>query len=62
MTTLAADLGAVFDALTMLAQTPGGDAYAFGEDQAMLRATGFPDAALHDLVPSPNRALVATRS
>jgi hypothetical protein len=49
-------------ALTMLAQTPGGDAYTFGAYEAMLRATGFSNATLHDLIPSPNRAVVATRS
>lgn len=48
-------------ALTMLAGTPGGDAYTFAEYEAMLHATGFPDATLHDLVPSPNRAVVATK-
>jgi hypothetical protein len=30
-------------ALTMLAGTPGGDAYTFAEYQVMLRAAGFPD-------------------
>ena len=49
-------------ALTMLAETPGGDAYTFSEYQAMLRTTGFLAATLHDLVPTPNRAVVATRA
>jgi SAM-dependent methyltransferase len=49
-------------ALTMLAGTPGGDAYTFAEYAAMLDATGFADAALHDLAPSPNRAIVARRA
>jgi SAM-dependent methyltransferase len=49
-------------ALTMLAETPGGDAYTFAEYDGMLRAAGFAHAMLHDLVPSPNRAVVATRA
>jgi hypothetical protein len=49
-------------ALTMIAGTPGGDAYTFAEYETMLRATGFANAALHELVPSPNRAVVATRA
>ncbi len=49
-------------ALTMLAGTPGGDAYTFAEYRAMLDATGFTGAVLHDLVPTPNRVIVATRS
>ena len=48
-------------ALTMLAGTPGGDAYTFAEYAAMLRATGFRDAMLHELAPSPNRVVLATR-
>jgi precorrin-6B methylase 2 len=48
-------------ALTMLAGTPGGDAYTFSEYRAMLDATGFRDATLHELVPSPNRVVLATR-
>ena len=49
-------------ALVMLAGTPGGDAYTFAEYQRMLRATGFSDASLHGLTPSPNQVIVATRS
>jgi hypothetical protein len=68
MTTLASDLHedrvtppeAASFALTMRAGTPGGDAYTFAEYRAMLDGTGFAGAALHDLVPSPNRAIVAT--
>jgi 2-polyprenyl-3-methyl-5-hydroxy-6-metoxy-1,4-benzoquinol methylase len=48
-------------ALTMIAGTPGGDAYTFAEYEAMLRATGFRDASLHELTPSPNRVVLATR-
>jgi SAM-dependent methyltransferase len=49
-------------ALTMLAGTPGGDAYTFAEYARMLRAAGFPAATLHDLTPSPNRAVIASRA
>jgi len=48
-------------ALTMLAGTPGGDAYTFGEYERMLRGTGFRDPTMHDLVPSPNRVVLARR-
>jgi len=49
-------------ALTMLAGTPGGDAYTFAEYGAMLDAAGFTATTLHDLVPSPNRAIISTRA
>jgi SAM-dependent methyltransferase len=52
---------AVRFALVMLAGTPAGDAYTFAEYQDMLRHTGFRDAVLHDLVPSPARVILATR-
>ena len=52
---------AVRFALVMLAGTPAGDAYTFPEYQAMLRKVGFSGATLHDLVPSPGRAVIATR-
>ncbi len=48
-------------ALTMLASTEGGDAYTFAEYETMLLATGFHDPSLHDLPPSPNRVVLATR-
>lgn len=48
-------------ALTMLATTPAGDAYTFEEYATMLGATGFRDAALHELPPAPNRVVLATR-
>ena len=48
-------------ALTMLATTPSGDAYTFAEYEAMLGASGFRDATRHDLVPSPNRVVLAMR-
>lgn len=49
-------------ALTMLAGTPGGDAYTFAEYRAMLEAAGFTGATLHDLVPTPNRAVISRRA
>ena len=47
--------------LVMLAGTPGGDAYTFGEYQTMLRNAGFGSIALHDLPPSPARVVIAAR-
>lgn len=52
---------AVRFALVMLATTPAGDAYTFGEYRAMLAAAGFASPVLHDLPPSPARVVVATR-
>jgi SAM-dependent methyltransferase len=52
---------AVSFSLVMLATTPVGDAYTLAEYASMLRAAGFGDAVLHDLVPAPNRVIVATR-
>ena len=48
-------------ALVMLATTPAGDAYTFGEYERMLRAAGFSQSTLHDLRPSPNRLIIARR-
>ena len=45
--------------LVMLATTPSGDAYTFAEYERMLRAAGFARATLHQLIPSPNRAIIA---
>lgn len=54
---------AVRFALSMLAGTPAGDAYTFAEYQTMLGHAGFARATLHDLPPSPVRAVIAdTRS
>jgi SAM-dependent methyltransferase len=53
--------GAVSFALVMLATTPSGDAYTFAEYEGMLQRTGFTDAALHELTPSPQRVVVARR-
>lgn len=50
---------AVRFSLTMLAGTPSGDAYTFTEYQTMLRNVGFSRATLHDLQPSPERAVIA---
>ena len=47
--------------LVMLASTPAGDAYTFAEYGRMLRASGFADASLTDLTPSPARVVVARR-
>jgi predicted nicotinamide N-methyase len=47
--------------LVMLAGTPGGDVYTFGEYERMLRSAGFRDATMHDLVPTPGRVIVAAR-
>lgn len=47
--------------LVMLASTPAGDAYTFRQYEAMLRASGFADATLHELRPSPNRVVIARR-
>ncbi len=52
---------AVRFALVMLAGTPGGDVYTFGEYERMLRGAGFRDATMHDLVPTPGRVIVASR-
>jgi len=49
-------------ALTMLATTPGGDAYTVGELDRMFRAAGFAGTELHDLVPTGERVLIARRS
>ena len=53
---------AVRFALVMLAGTPGGDAYTFDEYQGMLRRSGFQSATLHELPPSPQRVILATRA
>ena len=50
---------AVRFALVMLASTPAGDAYTFGEYRAMLQHAGFGRATLHELVPSPARVVIA---
>jgi SAM-dependent methyltransferase len=52
---------AVRFALVMLAGTPGGDAYTFGEYQRMLAGAGFREPRLLDLAPTPGRVIVAAR-
>lgn len=47
-------------ALTMLAQTAGGDAYTFSELRQMLAEAGFADVARHDL-QGPETLVVGTR-
>jgi ubiquinone/menaquinone biosynthesis C-methylase UbiE len=48
-------------ALVMLAGTPAGDAYTFAEYERMFRNAGFARSELHDLVPSPQRAVISHR-
>jgi ubiquinone/menaquinone biosynthesis C-methylase UbiE len=48
-------------ALVMLAGTPAGDAYTFAEYERMFRNAGFARSELHDLVPSPQRAVISYR-
>jgi hypothetical protein len=46
--------------LTMLAGTPGGDAYTLAELRQQLEAAGFRDIVAHPL-PSPQTVIVAHR-
>jgi SAM-dependent methyltransferase len=46
-------------ALTMLALTPGGDVYTFGEHADMFAEAGFARSELLALDPAPHRAVVA---
>src|SRR5881296_2426978 len=48
-------------ALVMLAGTPAGDAYTFAEYERMFRSAGFARSELHDLAPSPQRAVISYR-
>ncbi len=48
-------------ALVMLADTPAGDAYTFGEYERMFRNAGFARSELHDLAPTPQRAVISYR-
>jgi 2-polyprenyl-3-methyl-5-hydroxy-6-metoxy-1,4-benzoquinol methylase len=50
---------AVRFSLVMLATTPAGDAYTFADYRGMLERTGFRDAVLHELAPTPARVIVA---
>ena len=47
--------------LVMLASTPAGDAYTLAEYREMLRKAAFGAAAMHDLLPSPARVIIAGR-
>jgi hypothetical protein len=47
--------------LTMLASTPHGDAWTFAEYERILRASGFSNPTLHDMPPTPNRLVIASR-
>jgi SAM-dependent methyltransferase len=47
--------------LSMLALTPGGDAYTFPEYERMLRSAGFGSATLHPIPPSPQQMVVALK-
>ena len=44
--------------LIMLSNTEGGDAYTFGELDAMFRAAGFGESRMQDLQPTPQRLIV----
>jgi len=46
--------------LTMLAETPGGDAYTFAELRQQLQAAGFRDVSSHAL-PTPQTVLLAAK-
>jgi ubiquinone/menaquinone biosynthesis C-methylase UbiE len=48
-------------ALIMLAGTPAGDAYTFAEYERMFRNVGFVRSELHELTPSPQRAVISHR-
>lgn len=47
--------------LTMLASTPGGDAYTFAELQALFASAGFSHCDLHELPVSMNRVAVGAK-
>ena len=47
--------------LTMLATTPHGDAYTFPELERMFRKAGFHSAELHEIPPSPQRVVIASK-
>jgi tRNA G37 N-methylase Trm5 len=53
---------AVRFALTMLAGTPGGDAYTFAEYRDMLAKARLVDPVMRDLAPLPQRMIVARRA
>jgi hypothetical protein len=48
--------------MVMLVSTPKGKAYRFSELDAMHRAAGFTDCELVDLLPTPQRLVVARKA
>jgi 2-polyprenyl-3-methyl-5-hydroxy-6-metoxy-1,4-benzoquinol methylase len=48
-------------ALTMLISTPAGDAYTFAELQSICKNSGFSKVERHDLLPTPQSLVVATK-
>ena len=48
-------------ALTMLANTPAGDAYTFKDLEAMFQRAGFTRNALHELPPTMSRVVISER-
>ena len=48
-------------ALTMLALTPGGDAYTFAEYERMFQKAGFARSELHQLAPTPQQLIISRR-
>jgi 2-polyprenyl-3-methyl-5-hydroxy-6-metoxy-1,4-benzoquinol methylase len=48
-------------ALTMLANTLGGDCYTASEYREMLRQVGFSNPAIHPLPPTPHSAMIANK-
>ena len=50
--------GAALFSLTMLATTAGGDAYTFGELEAMYHRAGFTTVEQRALPPSPQQAVI----
>lgn len=49
-------------ALTMLATTPHGDAYTFGEYEKLFASVGFARSEFHSLPPTPQQAVVSFKS
>jgi ubiquinone/menaquinone biosynthesis C-methylase UbiE len=47
--------------LTMLAGTPGGDAYTFNELERMLAEAGFPHSEPHQLPASPQQVIISRK-
>jgi hypothetical protein len=48
-------------ALVMLGSTPEGDAYTFEEYAPMLAEAGFKTPVKHDLLPTPQAAIIAEK-